>query len=138
MKFARELAAGSKPREAAIAAGYPPGSCFDGNARKRAGRDDVKRMVAELKAPIAEEMEITLKWAIREHLELYRNAKAMGQLRDAREGLKEITVLSGIRVERSEHGEPGDFERMSDEELLEDLTRRARALGFEPPPETEH
>jgi hypothetical protein len=58
MKFARELAAGSKPREAAIAAGYPPGSCFDGNARKRAGRDDVKRMVAELKAPIADKLDL--------------------------------------------------------------------------------
>jgi hypothetical protein len=29
-------------------------------------------------------------------------------------------------------------ERMSDEELREDLTERARALGFEPPPETQH
>jgi hypothetical protein len=52
--------------------------------------------------------------------------------------LKEITVLSGIRIERSEHGEPGEFERMSDEELRENLTERARALGFEPPPETQH
>jgi phage terminase small subunit len=111
MKFARELAAGNKPREAAIAAGYPPGSCFDGNARKRAGRYDVKRMVAELKAPIADEMEITLKWAIAEHRELYRTAKAAGQIRDAREGLKELTILAGIRIERSEHGEPGEFER---------------------------
>jgi hypothetical protein len=138
MKFARELAAGSKPREAAIAAGYPPGSCFDGNARKRAGRDDVKRMVAEFRAPIAEKLDITLEWLIEENLELYRLARAAGQIRDAREGLKELGVLSGKRVERSEHGEPGDFERMSDEELRENLTERARALGFEPPPETQH
>jgi hypothetical protein len=27
---------------------------------------------------------------------------------------------------------------MSDEELRENLTERARALGFEPPPETQH
>jgi hypothetical protein len=114
------------------------GSSVDSNARKRAGRDDVKRLVAEFMAPVAEEMQVTLKWALAEHLELYRNAKALGQIRDAREGLKEITVLSGIRIERSEHGEPGEFERMSDEELREDLTKRARALGFEPPPETQH
>jgi phage terminase small subunit len=138
VKFAREIAAGREPREAAIAAGYPPGSCFDGNARKRAGHPDVKRMVAELKAPIAEEMETTLKWAIAEHRELYRTAKAAGQIKDARESLKELTILSGIRIERSERGEPGEFERMSDEELREDLTKRARALGFEPPPETQH
>ena len=138
MKFAREIAAGSKPREAAIAAGYPPGSSFDSNARKRAGRDDVKRMVAEFRAPIAEKFDITLEWLIEENLQLYREAKAAGQLRDAREGLKELGVLSGKRVERSEHGEPGEFERMSDEELWKDLTKRARALGFEPPPETQH
>ena len=138
MKFAREIAAGSKPREAAIAAGYPPGSSFDSNARKRAGRDDVKRMIAEFRAPIAEKLNITLEWLVEENLRLYREAKALGQLRDARESLKELGVLSGKRVERSERGEPGEFERMSDEELRENLTERARALGFEPPPETQH
>ena len=137
MKFARELAAGSKPREAAIAAGYPPGSSFDSNARKRAGRYDVKRMIAEFRAPIAEKLDITLEWLIEENLELYRLARAAGQIRDAREGLKELGVLSGKRVERSERGEPGDFERMSDEEVWRDLTERARALGFELPPEEE-
>ena len=30
------------------------------------------------------------------------------------------------------------LKRMSDEEVWKDLTRRARALGFEPPPETQH
>jgi hypothetical protein len=138
MKFARELAAGNKPREAAIAAGYPPGSSFDSNARKRAGRDDVKRMVAEVKAPIADKLEISLSWLIEENLQLYRLARAAGQIRDAGERLKELGVLSGKRVERSERGEPGEFERMSDEELRENLTERARALGFEPPPETQH
>ena len=136
--FARELASGKKPREAAIAAGYPPGTSFDANAYKRARRADVKRMVAEFRAPIAEKLDITLEWLIKENLQLYREAKAAGQLRDAREGLKELSVLSGKRIERSEHGEPGEFERMSDEELWKDLTERARALGFEPPPETQH
>jgi hypothetical protein len=135
MKFARELAAGSKPREAAIAAGYPPGSCFDGNARKRAGRDDVKRMVAELKAPIADKLEITLPLLIQRADEIYKQAMLVGQFAAAGNALKELGVLSGKRVERSEHGEPGEFERMSDEELRENLTERARALGFEPPPE---
>jgi hypothetical protein len=136
--FARELASGKKPREAAIAAGYPPGSCFDGNARKRARRADVKRMVAEFRAPIAEKLNITLEWLVEENLQLYRLARASGQIRDARESLKELGVLSGKRVECSERGEPGEFERMSDEELWKDLTERARALGFEPPPETQH
>jgi hypothetical protein len=136
--FARELASGKKPREAAVAVGYPPGTSFDANAYKRARRADVKRMVAELRAPIADKLEITLSWLIEENLQLYREARAAGQIRDAGERLKELGVLSGKRVERSERGEPGEFERMSDEELRENLTQRARALGFEPPPETQH
>jgi hypothetical protein len=138
VRFARGLASGKKPREAAIAAGCPPGSSFDSNARKRAGRDDVKRMVAEFRAPIAEKLNITLEWLVEENLQLYRLARAAGQIRDAGERLKELGVLTGKRVERSEHGEPGEFERMSDEELRQNLTERARALGFEPPPETQH
>jgi hypothetical protein len=131
--FARELASGKKPRDA-VAVGYPPGTSFDANAYKRARREDVKRMVAEFRAPVAEKLDISLQWLIEENLQLYRLAKAAGQIRDAREGLKELGVLSGKRVERSEH----EFERMSDEEVWKDLTRRARALGFEPPPETQH
>ena len=46
---------------------------------------------------------------------------------EAIERRREISAL--IRAAR---------ERMSDEELREDLTERARALGFEPPPETQH
>jgi hypothetical protein len=136
--FARELACGKKPRETAVAVGYPPGTSFDANAYKRARRADVKRMVAELRAPIADKLEITLSWLIEENLQLYRLARAAGQIRDAGDRLKELGVLSGKRVERSEHGEPGEFERMSDDELRENLTERARALGFEPPPETQH
>jgi hypothetical protein len=136
--FARELASGKKPHEAAVAVGYPPGTSFDANAYKRARRADVKRMVAEFRAPIAEKLNITLEWLVEENLQLYRLARASGQIRDARESLKELGVLSGKRVERSERGEPGEFERMSDEEVWKDLTRRARALGFEPPPETQH
>jgi hypothetical protein len=135
--FACELASGKKPRDAAVAVGYPPGTSFDANAYKRARREDVKRMVAEFRAPVAEKLDISLQWLIEENLQLYRLAKAAGQIRDAREGLKELGVLSGKRVERGERGEPGDFERMSDEEVWRDLTERARALGFELPPEEE-
>jgi hypothetical protein len=96
-------------------------------------------MVAELRAPIADKLDIALPWLIEENLQLYREAKAAGQIREAGDRLKELGVLSGKRVERSEHGEPGEFERMSDDELRENLTERARALGFEPPPpETQH
>jgi hypothetical protein len=49
--FAQALALGKKPSEAALIAGYPPGSSFANNARRRANRSDVKARVAELRKP---------------------------------------------------------------------------------------
>jgi hypothetical protein len=40
-----------------------------------------------------------------------------GQVAAAVSAIREKGVLSGKRVERSEHGRPGDFEAMTDEEL---------------------
>jgi phage terminase small subunit len=72
--FARELATGKRPYEAAIAAGYPDGSCGPKHAHKRAARADVKALVAELKAPIAEQLEITLAVLIERADQIYRQA----------------------------------------------------------------
>jgi hypothetical protein len=41
---------------AAKIAGYPNGSCFAQNARKRARRKDVKAIVAELQKPVKEKL----------------------------------------------------------------------------------
>jgi phage terminase small subunit len=130
--FARELASGKRPYEAAIAAGYPDGSCAQRNAQKRAARADVKALVAELRAPIAEKLEITLVELIERADQIYRQAMLAGQFNAAISALKELGVLSGKRVERSERGEPGEFDHMSDEELRDAVTEQARALGFVP------
>ena len=73
--FAREyalaLARGVKRSEAAasaaLAAGYPKGSSFASNARRRAQRSDVKKRVLELTAPALEkakvEIDATIEWA---------------------------------------------------------------------------
>ena len=126
------------PYEAAIAAGYPDGSCAQRNAQKRAQRADVKRMVAELRAPVADKLEITLSLLIERADMIFRQAMAAGQFNAAINALKELGVLSGKRVERSERGEPGEFDRMSDEELREAVTESARALGFVPVKKTQH
>jgi hypothetical protein len=60
----------------------------------------------------------------------YRLAKAAGQYGPAATLLKELGVLSGKRVERSERGEPGEFDHMSDEELREAVTESARVRFF--------
>jgi hypothetical protein len=41
--------------------------------------------------------------------------------------LKEIGVLTGFRIERSERGAPGEFDQMSTEQLAAEL----RELGIE-------
>ena len=52
--------------------------------------------------------------------DVYAQAKEAGQTAAAVAALKEIGVLSGIRIERSERGGPGEFEwleKLSVEEL---------------------
>jgi len=55
------------------------------------------------------------------------------QFNAAISALKELGVLSGKRIERAERGEPGEFDRMSDDEL-----RQAVAVGFVRKKETQH
>ena len=135
--FARERATGKRPYEAALAAGYPDGSCARRNAQKRAARADVKALVAELRAPIAEKLEITLAVLIERADQIYRQAMLAGQFNAAISALKELGVLSGKRVERAERGEPGEFDRMSDEELHKAVLERAERLGLVPKKETQ-
>jgi hypothetical protein len=129
--FARELASGKRPYEAAIAAGYPDGSCAQRNAQKRAARADVKAMVAELRAPVAEKLEITLSLLIERADMIFRQAMAAGQFNAAISALKELGVLSG-----SELSDPKEASLvsliMSDEELREAVDARARELGYVP------
>lgn len=51
---AQELAAGRSAEEASATAGYPAGSSFAANARKRAQREDIKARVMEIRAPAIE------------------------------------------------------------------------------------
>jgi hypothetical protein len=44
--------------------------------------------------------------------------------------LKEKSILSGKRVERSEVGGPGQFDHLSDEELRAEIVREVRELGL--------
>jgi hypothetical protein len=62
--FAQELATGKSPLEASRLAGYPPGSSFGPNSRKRAGRPDIKARVAELQHRAAELAELDRGWVL--------------------------------------------------------------------------
>ena len=94
--------------------------------------------MAELRAPVADRLEITLSLLIERADQIFRQAMSAGQFNAAIGALKELGVLSGKRVERSERGEPGEFDRMSDEELREAVDAQARELGYVLKTETQH
>jgi hypothetical protein len=138
----RCFCSGTSNRQTALRGGncrrYPDGSCARRNAQKRAARADVKALVAELRAPIAEKLEITLAVLIERADQIYRQAMLAGQFNAAISALKELGVLSGKRIERGERGEPGEFDRMSDGELRQAVADRAEQLGFVRKKETQH
>jgi hypothetical protein len=78
VRFSRALATGMRPYEAAIAVGYPDGPSAKSNARKRACRPDVRRMVAEIRNLAAERLEITQDELIKRADEIFRLAMAPG------------------------------------------------------------
>ena len=85
-----------------------------------------------------DKLEITLSLLIERADMIFRQAMAAGQFNAANSALKELGVLSGKRVERSERGEPGEFDHMSDEELREAVDAQARELGYVPVKKTQH
>jgi hypothetical protein len=70
--------------------------------------------------------------------QIYRQAMLARQFNAAISALKELGVLSGKRVERSERREPGEFDRMSDEELHKAVLDSAERLGLVPKNKTQH
>jgi hypothetical protein len=95
-------------------------------------------MVVEIRNFAAERLEITLDELIKRIDELFKLAMASGQLGAALNALKELGILSGKRIERAERGPPGEFDRMSDEELSRAVSDAAEKLGLVPKNKTQH
>jgi hypothetical protein len=78
-----------------------------------------------------------------DELELAR-AQAMenGHEAAAVSATKEKSILTGLRIERSEIGAPGDFDHLNDDELERLLVERLGALGLSvevlPESDTQH
>jgi hypothetical protein len=60
-----------------MAAGYPDGPSAKSNARSRACRADFKRMVAEIRKPAADRLEITQENLIKRADEIFKLAMAL-------------------------------------------------------------
>ena len=67
-------------------------------------------------------------------LRKYRAAYYAHQYSAAIGAIREKGVLSGVRIEKSEVGTPGEFDHLSDDELLQAIRKRFHALSLTPDP----
>lgn len=118
-RFAQELAKGKTADEAYVLAGYKP--CRK-NAHRLTTNDDIRARVAELQGRAAERATITLQNLIDMSVAAYD--KAMKSKSDDRgasaavNAVKEIGVLTGHRVEKSERtNKTVRPDEMTDDEL---------------------
>jgi phage terminase small subunit len=127
-RFAQFLAQGKTTGDAYELAGYRRNAS---NASHMARNEEITNRVTEINsktlererataAVAAERAVITRQGLIEMARDVYVQAKDAGQTSAAVAALKEIGVLSGIRIERSERGAPGEFdwlEKLSIDEL---------------------
>ena len=125
-RFCRELAKGKSQVAAYEAAGYKP---HDGAAARLCGNVRIKARMAELQGRGAERAAVTVESLIDEADEIRRAAMKVAQYAAANGALTLKAKLAGKLVDRVETGKPGDFDRMTDDELADFVRTEAAALG---------
>jgi hypothetical protein len=130
-RFALFAAQGSTLDEAYKEAGYKSNR---GNAGALAMRPEVKERIRQINTEMTETarkaQQITKEKLIGWHHEIRQQGMASGQLAPAGTAIKEISILTGHRIERAEVGAPGEYDALSDEELERQLMERLAKLGF--------
>ena len=89
--------------------------------------------MAELQTGGADRAQVTVKSIIENLKRIAKKAEDLGDARGlqaARASWEGIARISGLIVERREVGDPGEFARMTDEELDAALAAQAKALGL--------
>lgn len=112
--FAQTVAQGTSLIEAHEAAGYEPDY---GHASRLASNGKVNQRIHELQWSAADLAQVTVASLVARADEARRNATSDKQHSAAVAAIKEIGILTGLRIDRREVGAPGEFERLSDEEL---------------------
>jgi phage terminase small subunit len=124
-RFAQFLAEGKTATEAYALAGYKP-SRF--NASHLADNPKVIERLRQITTKRAVAAAVTAESLIEQNQRVYVSAMKSGQLSAAVGVNKEISILAGVRIERAEIGAPGEFEAMSDDELLTAIRERFTRL----------
>lgn len=125
-RFAQELAKGKSQTEAYSAAGYKGDRT---NASRLATNGNIIARVAELQERGAKRAEITIESLtdmLREDRELARELK---QPAAAVSAVDKLAKLYGHMIERKEVGRPGDFSRMTEDELDDFIASRQGIAG---------
>jgi phage terminase small subunit len=139
-RFCQELAKGNSAEEAYRLAGYnSTGNSVRVCASKLLTNVTIAHRRDEILEKAAKRAEVTVQSLMDEADEIRRLALAAEQYAAALGAVREKGVLSGKRIERSEAGEPGEFERLEDMEVYEMLRQQANELGITMPRNaTEH
>jgi hypothetical protein len=98
----------------------------------RSGREEIRGGDTPVGTrAIAARNKVTSESLVEMHRKLYDRAyESGGQLGAGVSAVKEISILTGHRVERAEIGGPGDFDHLTDDDLERLLVERLAQLGF--------
>jgi phage terminase small subunit len=132
-RFAQELAKGETAASAYLKAGYEADHKSAETAGPRLFRNvQVQGRVQELQERGAKRAEVTVA-SITERLiriaDKGEDLKEASGLSVARQAAMDAAKLHGLVVDKMEKGKPGDFSRMSEDELDAFITSRKAALG---------
>jgi hypothetical protein len=113
--FARELAKGSSKASAYETAGFAPDTS---NASKLTANHRVAARIEELQQGAVDRVQMTVGDLVGRADELRQLAIEYKQISAGVAAVKELGILTGLRIDRREVGGPGEFERLSDAELM--------------------
>jgi len=124
-RFAQFLAQGKTATKAYELAGYKPNRW---NAAFLARQDKIRERLTQINTELAKVTRITVEMLIAQNDEIRRRAMESRRYSAAIAAIREMGVLSGVRIERREAGGPGEFDHMSDEELERTMIEQFKRL----------
>jgi phage terminase small subunit len=136
-RFAQAIVKGLNGRAAYNDAGYEVGSASaaDVSASRLLKNPNVAARIAELQARIVGDILVSRQKTLEELATIAYAplGHEVVKVADKRAALMDIAKLEGWVVERSEHGKPGDFDRLTEDELDRFIAQReGRASGGVP------
>lgn len=127
--FAQELAKGKTADEAYQLAGYKENRH---NASRLKTNETIQARISEILGRAAARVELTVSRVVENLERIATKAEALGEasgLNVAKSAWVDAAKVQGLVVDKKEVGKPGDFSRMTEDELEAFIARRQGALG---------